>query len=201
MDGGHGADVAPNEDDTEPLPVVKWRRKLAMKFQYHLDRAAPHVLRRWLLTLAVATLYVSRVLYVQGFYVVSYGLATYVLNLLIGFLSPKVDPELEVLDGALSPTRRSSDEYKPFIRRVPEFKFWYSVTKAFLVSFMMTFISVLDVPVFWPILSSYWIFLFVLTTKRQVVHMFKHKYNPFRTGKPKYYRRELSASSSDMTSN
>ncbi|KAL9264898.1 RER1D-like protein [Drosera capensis] len=153
-----------------------------------IELAAPHMLRRWLLTLGVATLYIGRVLYIQGFYVVSYGLATYVLNLLIGFLSPKVDPELEVLDGALSPTKLS-DEYKPFERRVPEFKFWYSVMKVFLVSFMMTFISVLDVPVFWPILSSYWIFLLVLTLKRQIVHMFKYKYIPFRTGKPavKYF--------------
>ncbi|KAK1618388.1 hypothetical protein QYE76_023905 [Lolium multiflorum] len=49
-----------------------------------------------------------------GFYVVSYGLDIYLLSLLIGFLSPMVDPELEALDaaGPALPTRL-----------LPEFKF------------------------------------------------------------------------------
>ncbi|CAN1225552.1 Protein RER1A [Linum perenne] len=78
---------------------------------------------RWLGTLAVAILYVLRIYYVQGFYVISYGLGIYILNLLIGFLSPKVDPELEPHDGPSLPTK-TSDEFKPFVRRLPEFKFW-----------------------------------------------------------------------------
>jgi hypothetical protein len=69
-------------------------------------------------------IYVLRVYYVQGFYVVSYGLGIYILNLLIGFLSPKFDPELEVLDGGASLPTKGSDEFKPFIRRLPEFRFW-----------------------------------------------------------------------------
>jgi hypothetical protein len=47
----------------------------------------------------------------------------------------------------------------------------------------MTFFSVFDVPVFWPILLCYWIVLFVLTMKRQIVHMIKYKYVPFSIGK------------------
>jgi hypothetical protein len=38
-----------------------------------------------------------------------------------------VDPELDpsaAQDGPALPTR-GSDEFKPFIRRLPEFKFWY----------------------------------------------------------------------------
>ncbi|KMT09435.1 hypothetical protein BVRB_6g129070 [Beta vulgaris subsp. vulgaris] len=172
-------------DSEEPVPLPTWRSNLHSKFQYYLDRSVPHLLRRWLMTIGVAMIYTLRVYWVKGFHVVSYGLATYVLNLLIGFLSPNVDPELEGLDGASSP-RKDGDAYRPFERRVPEFRFWYAITKAFIVAFVLTFISVLDVPVFWPILSSYWGFLFVLTTKRQIVHMIKYKYNPFRIGKPKY---------------
>ena len=71
-------------------------------------------------TIRIAFLHVY---YVQGFYVVSYGLAIYVLNLLIGFLSPKEDPELKVLDGASLPMK-GSDEFKPFIHHVPKFRFW-----------------------------------------------------------------------------
>ena len=104
-------------------PVAKWRNDFSRAFQYYLDRSTPHPTERWLGTLAVAAIYVLRAYLVQGFYIISYGLGIYILNLLIGFLSPKVDPELEVLDGASLPTK-GSDEFKPFIRRLPEFKFW-----------------------------------------------------------------------------
>ncbi|XBI88063.1 hypothetical protein VPH35_026067 [Triticum aestivum] len=81
---------------------------------------------RWAGTLLAAAIYASRVYYVQGFYIVSYGLDMYLLNLLIGFLSPMVDLELEALDqaGPALPTR-GNNEFKPFIRRLPEFRFWY----------------------------------------------------------------------------
>lgn len=175
-----------------PEALIKWRRDLATKFQYYLDRSVPHTSRRWLGTLVVAAIYFLRVYFVKGFYVVSYGLATYVLNMLIGFLSPKVDPEFEGLDGVSFPNKES-DESKPrFIRRLPEFKFWYSVTKAFVVSFLLTFVSVLDVPVFWPILLSYWLFLVFVTTWRQLVHMFRYKYNPFSTQKLRNEKKDSS---------
>ncbi|GLJ28007.1 hypothetical protein SUGI_0549910 [Cryptomeria japonica] len=92
------------------------------------------------------------------------------------------DPEME---GPALPTK-GSDEFKPFIRRLPEFKFWYSITKAFVIAFAMTFSSIFDVPVFWPILLFYWVVLFVLTMKRQILHMMKYKYVPFSVGKQRY---------------
>jgi hypothetical protein len=103
----------------------RWRAEASRTFQHYLDRAAPHTAGRWAGTLLAALVYALRVYYAQGFYVVSYGLGIYLLNLLIGFLSPMVDPELEALDaaGPALPTR-GDDEFKPFIRRLPEFKFW-----------------------------------------------------------------------------
>lgn len=113
-------------DNEEPVPLPTWRSNLNKRFLHYLDRSVPHLLRRWLVTIGVAMIYVLRVYWVKGFHVVSYGLATYVLNLLIGFFSPNVDPELEGRDGAPSPVSpgRDGDEYKPFERRVPEFRFW-----------------------------------------------------------------------------
>ncbi|GKU99192.1 hypothetical protein SLE2022_360900 [Rubroshorea leprosula] len=175
--------VGQGSDDVPPL--AKWKSDFSRAFQYYLDRSTPHTLRRWLGTLAVAAIYILRVYYVQGFYVVSYGVGIYILNLLIGFMSPKVDPELQHLDSGSLPTK-GSDEFKPFVRRLPEFKFWYAITKAFIVAFLMTFFSVLDVPVFWPILLCYWIFLFFLTMKRQILHMIKYKYVPLDLGKKRY---------------
>ncbi|KAL1362011.1 hypothetical protein HN51_010306 [Arachis hypogaea] len=177
-------------------PVNQWWQEFSKMFQYYLDKSTPHATYRWIGTLAIVSIYVLRVFYVQGFYIVSYGLGIYLLNLLIGFLSPLVDPELEPnADGPLLPTK-GSDEFKPFIRRLPEFKFWYSFTKAFCIAFVMTFFSVFDVPVFWPILLCYWIVLFVLTMRRQIAHMIKYKYIPFNIGKQKYTGKRSSASSS-----
>ncbi|PRQ48055.1 putative retrieval of early ER protein Rer1 [Rosa chinensis] len=166
---------------------------VSRRFQHLLDKTTPHLLYRWLATLAVALVYAFRIYRVQGFYVVSYGLGIYLLNLLIGFLSPQVDPEIHDLsDGPSLPTR-GSDEFRPFVRRLPEFKFWYSITKAFCIAFVMTFFSAFDVPVFWPILLFYWLVLFVLTMRRQIVHMVKYKYVPFSIGKQRYDGKKASA--------
>lgn len=184
--GGDGASTA--------TPLNQWRHASRL-LQFYLDKTTPHAVYRWIGTVALASLYALRVYSVQGFYIVSYGLGIYILNLLIGFLSPLVDPELEPSDGPLLPTK-GSDEFKPFIRRLPEFKFWYALTKAFCVAFLMTFFSVFDVPVFWPILLCYWFVLFALTMKRQIMHMIKYKYIPFNIGKQKYSGKKSYASSS-----
>ncbi|KAH0468349.1 hypothetical protein IEQ34_003382 [Dendrobium chrysotoxum] len=177
------------------IALEKWKSDFTRKFQYYLDRSTPHPLGRWLGTLGVASIYLLRVYLIQGFYIVTYGLGIYLLNLLIGFLSPIADPEIEGLDGASLPTK-GSDEFKPFIRRLPEFKFWFSITKAICIAFAMTFFSVFDVPVFWPILLCYWIVLFFLTMKRQIMHMIKYKYIPFSMGKQKYTGKKATANSS-----
>lgn len=105
-------------------PLAKWRNEVSRKFHHYLERSSPHTARRWLVTLAAAAIYILRVYYARGFYVISYGLSIYILNLLIGFLSPKVDPELELLDGPSSPTK-DPEEFRPFVRRLPEFLFWF----------------------------------------------------------------------------
>jgi hypothetical protein len=104
-------------------PVNQFWHDVSRRFQYFLDKTTPHAVYRWIGSFVVVLIYILRVCYIQGFYIISYGLGIYLLNLLIGFLSPLVDPEMELSDGALLPTK-GSDEFKPFIRRLPEFKFW-----------------------------------------------------------------------------
>ncbi|KAK3420935.1 hypothetical protein EUGRSUZ_G01613 [Eucalyptus grandis] len=74
--------------------------------------------------------------------------------------------------------------------------FRHSITTAFLIAFLMTFFSMFDVPVFWPILLFYWLVLFIMTMRRQIAHMIKYKYIPFSIGKQKYGGKKFSASSS-----
>lgn len=48
---------------------------------------------------------------------------------------------------------------------------------------LMTFFTMFDVPVFWPILLLYWLLLFTVTMKRQIKHMIKYRYLPLTIGK------------------
>lgn len=175
--------------------VSKWTSDFSRIFQHYLDRSTPHPIGRWAGTLVLALFFSLRVFLLQGFYIIAYGLGIYLLNLLIGFLSPKVDPEMEVVD-EMSLPMKGSDEFKPFIRKLPEFKFWYNITMAFGIAFLLTFFSAFDIPVFWPILLFYWIVLFFLTMKRQILHMMKYKYIPFSFGKQRYDGKRASGSSS-----
>jgi len=79
-----------------------------------------------------------------------------------------------------------SEEFRPFNRKVSEFKFWLSSSRAVLMATGMTFFEVFNIPVFWPILLLYFIVLFFLTMKRQIMHMYKHRYVPWSSGKTKY---------------
>lgn len=120
---GAGGGGSGGESGASPA-LNKWAHDLWRMYQFYLDKSTPHATYRWIGTLVLVAIYIVRVYYVEGFYIVSYGLGIYLLNLLIGFLSPLVDPELDSSDGPLLPTK-GSDEFKPFIRRLPEFKFWY----------------------------------------------------------------------------
>lgn len=168
--------------EIEEHGVSRLQSAWGRKWQHYLDLSAPHTGPRWGLSALFVLIYSIRVYLINGWYIITYGLGIYVLNLLIGFLSPQMDPEQE---GPSLPTSKD-DEFRPFIRRLPEFKFWYSLTKAFFVAFVMTFFAVFNIPVFWPILLMYFIALFVLTMKRQIKHMIKFKYVPFSFGKTKY---------------
>jgi hypothetical protein len=65
--------------------------KLTSKFQYLLDKSSPHVLYRWLSFCLSLYFYLLRVYLVNGWYIVTYGLGIYLLNQLIGFISPQVN--------------------------------------------------------------------------------------------------------------
>jgi Rer1 family len=130
-------------------------------------------------------LFFLRVYLLQGYFIVAYGLGIFLLNNFIAFLSPLEDPQ-EDNGMALPTSAKEGKEFRPFARRLPEFKFWLSCTKGILWSMAMTFFGIFDVPVFWPILLIYFFVLFFLTMKRQIMHMYKHKYVPISFGKAKY---------------
>lgn len=167
------------------------------RYQLLLDTTTPHWAARWTFSLVILIIFMARVILAQGWYVICYGLSIYYLNLFIGFLSPKIDPAFQAAGefdaddfgnndlGPMLPTK-ANDEFRPFIRRLPEFKFWLSATKATLISLFLTLFEVFDLPVFWPILLLYFLLLFVSTMRQQIRHMIKYGYVPWDKGKKKY---------------
>ncbi|ORX36599.1 retrieval of early ER protein Rer1 [Kockovaella imperatae] len=207
MGGGRGGMPA----EKNVAEMVKENTNIyARKFQMLLDRSTPHVMERWLVTLGLFLLFSLNVILRQGWYIVCYALAIYILNLFLAFLQPRFDPSLaddlaaeDVEEGApglpgggskspgglkgLFSGGGDDEEFRPFIRRLPEFKFWYSATKATAIALTCTITRATDVPVYWPILLVYFLTLFALTMRRQIQHMIKYRYIPFDLGKKKGY--------------
>ncbi|KAJ1971741.1 hypothetical protein H4R35_005083 [Dimargaris xerosporica] len=186
--------------------LQQYRLTVLRRVQTFLDSTISYTPQRWLFTVVALVAFLARVLVTHRWYIVTYALGIYLLNLFLAFLTPKwetnsalADLDEEELEGTgsgpstsngpgLLPTS-SNDEFRPFIRRLPEFKFWLSATRATLISIVCTFIKALDIPVFWPILLVYFIILFVLTMRRQIAHMVKYRYVPFDMGKQNYRRK------------
>jgi len=153
------------------------------KLQRFLDKTVVWLRTRWSTLAVLFVVFTVRIFLKQGFFVVAYGLGIYCLNLLIGFLSPAIDPDAE--DGPALPMS-DKGEFRPFSRKLPEFKCWWNAFRAVCICLFMTFFEVFDLPVFWPILLAYFILLLVLTMKDRIKHMIKHKYIPFSFGKQTY---------------
>ena len=151
--------------------------------QYWLDKSTIHIVPRWILFAFLQFLFFLRIYLVQGYFIVAYGLGIFLLNNFIAFLSPLEDPHDQP---GLPTTESEGKEYRPFARRLPEFKFWMACARGTTTCIFMTFFPVFDIPVFWPILLMYFFVLFFMTMKRQILHMYKHKYVPISWGKSKY---------------
>jgi len=174
--------MMPSEEITSASFSSRLSRSLSTIVSLYVDRTTVYVKTRWIAFCVMLILYGFRVWLAEGFYIVTYGLCIYLLNLFIGFLSPQIDPETE---GYVLPVR-DAEEYRPFQRRLPEFKFWLSAARAVLIAAVMSCFKVFNLPVFWPILLVYFIFLFVITMKQQIKHMIKHRYIPISWGKQTY---------------
>ncbi|BGP21781.1 golgi membrane protein [Rhodotorula toruloides] len=179
--------------------VVTAVKQYERLYQGYLDRLTPFTFQRWCASVGLFLLFALRILYAQAYYIVAYALGIYLLNLFLAFITPKFDPalaadmaETEAEEGAPGLPTSQGDlqedgEMRPFIRRLPEFKFWHSATRAIAFSLIASFIPLFDVPVFWPILVMYFCLLTFITLRRQIAHMRKYKYLPFDIGKKPTY--------------
>lgn len=135
---------------------------------HYLDQTKLFTRERWAGTVALFFLFSLRIIYAEGWYIVAYTLGIYLLNLFLTFLQPKFDPALEedeTLEGGGTLPTSSGQEFRPFIRRLPEFNFWRSSTAAIFAALVCAFIPFFDIPAYWPVLALYWLCLFTATSE------------------------------------
>ncbi|MCJ1235100.1 hypothetical protein MMC14_003064, partial [Varicellaria rhodocarpa] len=135
---------SPEPDQTPFSAVTAQTSKFSRQYQAYLDKSTPYTIYRWIGTGVLLFTFLLRIVLAEGWYIVCYSLGIYLLNLFLAFLQPKFDPSLTqdegLEDGDVSaslPTKQD-EEFRPFIRRLPEFKFWYSATRAVAIGFFCT---------------------------------------------------------------
>ena len=175
------------QEEVSSNPVTAKLNSLKNLYRYHINKCTPHVTARWASLGGLLFLFLLRIVFAQGWYVVCYGLGIFLLNQFLAFLTPKFDLSLQQdEENKELEAGERSEEFRPFIRRLPEFKFWYNAVRATVASLVMSMFRMFDLPVFWPILLVYFIMLFFLTMRRQLQHMMKYNYIPLDIGKKKY---------------
>jgi hypothetical protein len=153
----------PRDETLSDNPVTaafQQRHIYTRRFDAYVDSLVPYVTERYIALGGLILIFLLRILLAQGYYIVCYAHAIYLLNIFLAFLTPKFDPSNEehssgldneggihglssdtksglasFLPGSKRPSSEAngllggagSDEFKPFIRRLPEFQFWYSI--------------------------------------------------------------------------
>jgi hypothetical protein len=78
------------QPETEAPPSTGLIDSMSQKWQYILDKLSPQIAVRWVMMLVAVSLYFLRVYFLNGWFIVTYGLGIYLLNQMIGFVSPQV---------------------------------------------------------------------------------------------------------------
>jgi hypothetical protein len=74
----------------EEVASVGFVDSIGRKYQYVMDKLSPMVMLRWIIFVVAFAMYFVRVYFLNGWFIVTYALGIYLLNQLIGFLSPQV---------------------------------------------------------------------------------------------------------------
>lgn len=146
---GFNAPTPSAPDSSLPPALDKAQNMLLMaqqRYQLILDRSTPFPSQRWGFTAGALVVFMLRILISEGWYIVCYALFIYLLNLFLAFLTPKFDPSFDddmdidnieagepaaetpppasssggLMSGIFGPPQ-AEDEFRPFVRRLPEF--------------------------------------------------------------------------------
>ncbi|KOB70813.1 Rer1 protein [Operophtera brumata] len=88
-----GSDLS-SENNRKGIISQAWTR-LSQVYQGTLDQWTPHMKSRWVGSAVLLAIFMLRIFTKQGWYIVTYALGIYHLNLFIAFLTPKIDPAMD----------------------------------------------------------------------------------------------------------
>ena len=178
-----------NNINSDSLSNASFKKKIKIYYNSIRDKIIVYKGFRWSFIVFLLIIYFIRILYVQGYYALTYCIGIHFLNSFIGFISPLDDPEDEDLDEEISHLPQSNnEEFRPFQRKLKEYEFWRIMFWTLIISFPMTFFEAFNIPVFWPLLLVYFIMIFFLIMRKQIKHMIKYHYLPWDSGKKTYTR-------------
>jgi hypothetical protein len=163
--------------------LVIQRTEFSMRLESLILRTKPYVLYRWLVCGGLYLLFILRMVLGHRYYTIGYVGGLYFLNCLVLFVSPKLDPE--VFSSDVLPSAGDGD-YKPFVRKLPEFIFWRRSFNAALIGHIASLFRFLDPPVYGPLLLVYFVIVVVFNFRARIAHMIKNRYLPFETNKPRF---------------
>jgi hypothetical protein len=166
--------------DLKDRVVIK-QTEFRMRVESMILRTKPYALYRWLVWLFLAGLFLFRVFVLHKSYTIGYVAGLYLINCLIMYISPKLDPELS--KDSL-PTAGDGD-YRPFVRKLPEFVLWRRLMGCVILAFVAALFPFLDPPMYGPLLLVYVLMVAAFNFRARIAHMIRHRYLPFDWGKPK----------------
>ena len=176
-----------NQNSTPSSQIIptshSFFNKIYIYFNAIQDKIFIYKTQRWLFILFLFIIYFIRMMLTNGYYALTYCLGIHFLNSFIGFISPLDDPEENTNENESYLPQKNNEEFRPFQRKVKEFQFWSVMFWTLTVGIILTFFECFDIPVFWPLLLFYFIFIFILTMRNQIKHMIKYNYLPWDTGK------------------
>lgn len=178
-----------SEKEAKTPSSIPSENKLTSLTKYYnaiFDKIQIYPKERWVITFALVIIYTIRVIYTHGYYALTYCIGIHILNSFIGFISPLEDPDEIDGDADSFLPQKNSDEFRPFQRKVKEYKFWIIIFLTFFVGIIFTFFEAFNIPVFWPLLLVYFALIFFLTMRKQIQHMIKYGYLPWDFGKTQY---------------
>lgn len=154
--------------------------------QFITDNLAPLIYPRWTFTGLFMFLYLRRVYIINSHPVVTYFVGIYLIHSLILFLTPKDDAIPDPFDNADDENynpRNIDNDFRPYVRRLPEFDFWKMCTQIIGLAYFVTYFPFLDLPVYKPVLIVYFIFIVIVTCYKLWIHSKKYNYSFFAFGK------------------
>ncbi|KAM0681706.1 hypothetical protein GINT2_000220 [Glugoides intestinalis] len=149
--------------------------------QYVIDNLSPLIRARWTFTAFLMIVYIRQIVIIKSHDVITYCVGIYLLHAFVLFVTPKDDNipspfENDDDEENYTPMNINND-FRPYVRKLPEFSFWQMCTQIILISYFLTFFPFTDLPVYRPVLVVYSIFILFMTTYKLRMHSKKFKYD------------------------